>query len=107
MAVLKRIHYNTPVVLTFFFLSLAALLLGALTGGWTTQAFFSVYRSPLTDPLGYVRLFGHVLGHAGYEHFASDKIRNPQTRKILETVGLRLKEEEKKTEGKEGKKTAL
>lgn len=37
----------------------------------------------------------------------SDKIRNPQTRKILETVGLRLKEEEKKTEGKEGKKTAL
>ena len=74
MAVLKRIHYNTPVVLTFFFLSLAALLLGALTGGWTTQAFFSVYRSPLTDPLGYVRLFGHVLGHAGYEHFAGNML---------------------------------
>ena len=74
MAVLKRIHYNTPVVLTFFFLSLAALLLGALTGGWTTQAFFSVYRSPLTDPLGYVRLFGHVLGHAGYEHFVGNML---------------------------------
>ena len=74
MAVLKRIHYNTPVVLTFFFLSLAALLLGALTGGWTTPAFLSVYRSALTDPLGYVRLFGHVLGHAGYEHFAGNML---------------------------------
>ncbi|WP_411655791.1 hypothetical protein [Anaeromassilibacillus sp. SJQ-1] len=37
MPLLKRIHYNAPVILTFFLLSLAALLLGAMSNGWTTQ----------------------------------------------------------------------
>ena len=51
MPLLKRIHYNAPVILTFFLFSLAALLLGAMSNGWTTQRLFSVYRAPLTDPL--------------------------------------------------------
>ena len=63
-----RIQYNSPVVLSFALLSLLALLLGQLTGGWTTRALFSVYRAPLTDPLTYVRMVGHVLGHSGYAH---------------------------------------
>ena len=46
-----RIQYNSPVVLSFALLSLLALLLGQITGGWTTRALFSVYRAPLTDPL--------------------------------------------------------
>ena len=37
-----RVQYNAPVVLTFAFLSLAALVAGHLTGGWTTTKFFSV-----------------------------------------------------------------
>ena len=64
-----RIQYNAPVVLTFALLSLGALGLDYLTGGWTTLHLFCVYRAPLTDPLTYVRLFGHVLGHAGYAHY--------------------------------------
>ena len=64
-----RIQYNSPVVLSFALLSLLALLLGQLTGGWTTCALFSVYRAPLTDPLTYVRMVGHVLGHSGYAHY--------------------------------------
>ena len=64
-----RIQYNSPVVLSFALLSLLALLLGQLTGGWTTRALFSVYRAPLTDPLTYVRMAGHVLGHSGYAHY--------------------------------------
>ena len=67
-----RIQYNAPVVLTFSLLSLAALLLGMATGERSTWLLFCVYRSPLTDPLTYVRLFGHVLGHAGYGHFISN-----------------------------------
>jgi len=69
----KKIHYNSPVVLTFFLLSLAALLLGRLTQGWTTRHLFSVYRSPIT-PLFFVRLFGHVLGHSGYAHFSGNMV---------------------------------
>ena len=64
-----RVQYNAPVVLTFAFLSLAALIAGHLTGGWTTTKFFSVYRSAFTDPLTYFRMVGHVLGHANYSHY--------------------------------------
>ena len=53
-----RLQYNAPVTLTFFFLSLASLVLGYLTNNWTTSHLFSVYRSSMTDPLFYVRLFG-------------------------------------------------
>ena len=56
-------QYNSPVILTFFLLSLGVLFLGQYTGGWTTTHLFSVYRSSLKDPLFYIRLFGHVLGH--------------------------------------------
>ena len=40
-----------------------------ITGGVSTNALFSVYRSSLLSPLTYFRFFGHVLGHAGWEHF--------------------------------------
>lgn len=64
-----RIQYNAPVVLTFALISLGALGLDFLTGGWTTLHLFCVYRAPLTDPLTYVRMVGHVLGHSGYAHY--------------------------------------
>ena len=71
---MKKLHiqYNSPVVLSFALLSLAALLLGRLTGGWTTHTLFCVYRAPLTDPFTYIRMVGHVLGHAGYAHYISN-----------------------------------
>ena len=67
-------QYNSPVVLTFFLLSLGALALDGATGGWTTTHLFCVYRSSLKDPLFYLRLFGHVLGHADLEHFLSNML---------------------------------
>ena len=68
---LKRrivIRFNAPVILSFALLSLLALVLGNLTNGATTYRYFSVYRSSLSDPLTYIRFFGHVLGHADYDH---------------------------------------
>lgn len=65
---MKKLQYNSPVILTFFFLSLAVLALDQLTGGLTTAAAFCVYRSSFS-PLFVVRLFGHVLGHSGVQHF--------------------------------------
>ena len=66
------LHYNAPVVLSFALLSLVVLGLDFLTGGATTTKFFCVYRSSFSDPLTYVRLFGHVLGHSGYSHYISN-----------------------------------
>ena len=68
------IRFNAPVILTFALLSLLALLLGNWTNGATTYQYFSVYRASLSDPLTYVRFFGHVLGHADYEHYMSNML---------------------------------
>ena len=80
-----RIQYNAPVVLTFALISLAALVLGIVTGGWTTLHLFSVYRAPLTDPLTYVRMVGHVLGHVDYAHYLGNMM-------LLLVVGPPLEE---------------
>ncbi len=68
------IRFNAPVVLTFALLSLAALLLDGLTGGVSTTRYFCVYHSPLSDPLTYLRLFTHVLGHSGYSHYMGNML---------------------------------
>ena len=80
-----KLKYNSPVVLTFSLLSLAALILGYLTGGESTVKYFAVYRAPLTDPLTYLRLFTHVLGHSGYTHYMSNML-------IILLVGPALEE---------------
>lgn len=67
-----KIQYDSPVILTFALLSLAALILNGLTDGYTNTLIFSVYRSSLTNPLTYVRMFCHVLGHSGFSHFVSN-----------------------------------
>lgn len=68
------IRLNAPVILGFALLSLLALVLGGLTNDATTYHYFSVYRSSLSDPLTYVRFFGHVLGHSGYDHYMGNML---------------------------------
>ena len=58
---MKRVVYNSPVILNFTLLSLAVLALNFLTKGLTNQLFFSVYRGSLTDPLFYFRLVGPMV----------------------------------------------
>ncbi len=64
-----RLSYNAPVVISFALASLLALILNWVTGGKSNSLLFSVYRAPLRDPLSWLRVFLHVLGHAGYAHF--------------------------------------
>lgn len=71
---MRKLQYNAPVILTFAILSATALFLDTLTGGITTQKLFSVYRSSPLDPLSYVRLFLHVLGHANFSHYAGNML---------------------------------
>ena len=71
---MKKIHYNSPVILTYFLISLVSLILGYLTNNSMTNMFFSVYRSSLADPFTYVRLFGHVLGHGSLDHFMGNML---------------------------------
>lgn len=82
---MRKLQYNSPVILSFFVISLCSLLLGYLTKSWTTQVFFSVYRASLADPLTYVRFFGHIFGHANLEHFLGNML-------LLLVVGPPLEE---------------
>lgn len=65
----KRISFNSPVILGFTIACFAVFILGSVTSGKSTDLLFSVYRSSLLSPFTYIRFFGHVLGHAGWEHF--------------------------------------
>ena len=98
MKLFRRIHNNAPVTLAFSLCALLALILGNLTGGWTTTKFFCVYRSSLLDPLTYVRAFLHVLGHSGWAHYSGNilllRVLGPQleekygSRTVLECIAV-------------------
>lgn len=74
MNIQKKIQFNSPVILSFAGISLIALVLGYVTGGASNRLLFSVYRSSLTNPLTYIRLVTHVLGHSGYEHYINNML---------------------------------
>ena len=63
-----RITFNSPLVLGFALSCAAVTILGAVTGESSTALLFSTYAAPMSDPLMYLRLFMHVLGHSGMTH---------------------------------------
>lgn len=67
-----QLSFNAPVVLGFTVLCFIVLVLDTITNGNITNSFFSVYRSSLVNPATYIRFFGHVVGHAGWNHFVGN-----------------------------------
>ncbi len=67
-----RITFNAPLVLCFALACSAVALAGSITGESSTAKLFSTYRAPFSDPMMYVRLFTHVLGHAGFAHLVGN-----------------------------------
>jgi rhomboid protease GluP len=68
-----RLRYNAPVILTFTLVATAVLIIDTLTAGAASKTFFSVYPGPaLRNPLWYLRLFTHVIGHADWNHLLSN-----------------------------------
>ena len=67
-----KIAFNSPAVLGFAGVCLAAMLLNILTGGASNRLLFSVYRAPLTDPLTWLRMVCHVFGHADWNHLLNN-----------------------------------
>lgn len=68
----SKVQFNSPVILTFSLISFIVLIVNYVVPTDINRLFFSVYRSSLIDPLTYVRLIGHVFGHAGSTHFLSN-----------------------------------
>ena len=66
------IKYNSVVILSFFFISLLALILKYVTHNYSNTLLFSSYRSSIFNPLTYIRLFTHILGHSSWSHFMNN-----------------------------------
>lgn len=64
-----KITFNAPVVLGFAAICFIATLLNYLTNGKSNHMIFMTYHSYLMSPLTYLRLFTHVFGHDGGQHF--------------------------------------
>ena len=62
----KRITFNSPVILSFVFVSLCAMIANYLTAGVSNRLLFMTYHSSLANPLTYVRFFTHVIGNMMY-----------------------------------------
>ena len=71
---IKNIHlnnyisYNSKVILSFFFICLIAFILNIITKGKSNKLLFSNYRSSPLNPLTYIRLFTHIIGHSNWQH---------------------------------------
>ena len=63
-----KVTFNAPVTLSFVIVCFVALILSDLTGGFTNDLLFSVYRSSLLSPFTLIRFFGHAIGHADWSH---------------------------------------
>ena len=76
MNLLKKLNikYNSPVILSFVFISALALLLSYITRYASNFYLFSVHRGSLINPLFYIRLFTHVLGHANLSHYTNNML---------------------------------
>jgi len=68
-----RFRYNAPVILTFTLVATVVLIIDTFTAGAASRAFFTVYPAPsFRNPLTYLRLFTHVIGHSGWTHLMSN-----------------------------------
>ena len=67
-----RITFNAPLVLGFAIACTLVTLLGEITGQSSNAKVFSTYASPWGEPMTYLRLFTHVLGHAGFTHLLNN-----------------------------------
>lgn len=63
-----KLHYNSPVVLTFGFICTAVLLLNQVIPDFSLHYFSVGPDMTLTSPLSYFRMFSHAIGHANWQH---------------------------------------
>ncbi len=67
-----QFDYNSKIIISYLLLSLIAWFLNTISHGKTNKLLFSSYRSSPLNPLSYVRLFTHSIGHENWDHFVGN-----------------------------------
>lgn len=74
--IITKFDYNSPVILTYFFICLIILLIDKLCKGKFSATFFTTYKNDsLLNPLTYFKLMSHSLGHTDWDHLYSNFIK--------------------------------
>lgn len=69
-----RLVYNSPVILTYFILSVAILSLNSIVGGWIIPTFFTAGPINPLLPTSILGILLHILGHANWQHLTGNFI---------------------------------
>ncbi len=67
-----QFDYNSKIIITYLILSLIACFLNYLTHGKSNRLLFENYRSSPLNPLTYIRLFSHSIGHRDWDHLVGN-----------------------------------
>jgi len=67
-----KIHYNAPVVLSFTLISTVVMGINSFTGGMLLPLFSIDPVMNLLNPIDYLQMFSHVVGHGGWEHLVGN-----------------------------------
>ena len=63
-----KFDYNSKVILTYLFICLGAWFLNIITRGTSNKKLFESYRSNPLNPMTYIRMFTHCIGHKDLDH---------------------------------------
>lgn len=64
-----KLTFNAPATLLFVLICFGVTLAGELTNGSVTNNFFTTSHTALTNPITWLRMFTHIFGHSGWDHF--------------------------------------
>ena len=67
-----QFDYNSKVIITYLIICIISWILNLITRGKSNKLFFENYRSSPLNPLTYVRLFTHSIGHRDWDHLVNN-----------------------------------
>ncbi|MBQ6324052.1 MAG: rhomboid family intramembrane serine protease [Bacilli bacterium] len=67
-----QFDYNSTVIISYLLISLGAWFLNIITRGLSNKLLFTSYRSSPFNPLTYIRMFTHSIGHKDLDHLISN-----------------------------------
>ncbi len=70
-----KIHYNSPVILTFALTAIVIHLISAFASPKLTGTFFAIGPTfSFSNPWDYFRLVSHVIGHSSFSHLLNNML---------------------------------
>lgn len=67
-----QFDYNSKVIITYFLISLTAWFLNIITRGKSNKLLFEGYRGSIFNPMTYIRMVTHAIGHEDWDHLVSN-----------------------------------